>query len=71
MINKVGDKAEWRLREDWQGQQYRVNKMSGRVMAFHQPKSTPSKCSVATCGCESWAMHKNDRKRVDAFEMWC
>jgi hypothetical protein len=27
--------------------------------------------SIATYGCESWAMTKNDRKRVDAFEMWC
>ena len=25
--------------------------------------------SIATYGCESWAMTKNDRKRVDAFEM--
>ena len=27
--------------------------------------------SIATYGRESWAMTKNDRKRVDAFEMWC
>ena len=27
--------------------------------------------SIATYGCESWVMTKNDRKRVDAFEMWC
>ena len=27
--------------------------------------------SIATYGSESWAMTKNDRKRVDAFEMWC
>ena len=27
--------------------------------------------SIATYGCESWAMTKNDKKRVDAFEMWC
>jgi hypothetical protein len=27
--------------------------------------------SIATYGCESWALTKNDRKRVDAFEMWC
>ena len=27
--------------------------------------------SIATYGCESWAMTKIDRKRVDAFEMWC
>ena len=27
--------------------------------------------SIATYGSESWAMKKNDRKRVDAFEMWC
>ena len=25
---------------------------------------------IATYGSESWAMTKNDRKRVDAFEMW-
>jgi len=27
--------------------------------------------SIAAYGSESWAMTKNDRKRVDAFEMWC
>ena len=27
--------------------------------------------SIATYGSESWAMTKNDRKRVDAFELWC
>ena len=27
--------------------------------------------SIVSYGCESWAMTKNDRKRVDAFEMWC
>ena len=27
--------------------------------------------SIATYGCESWAMTKNDKKRVDAFEVWC
>ena len=27
--------------------------------------------SIAIYGSESWAMTKNDRKRVDAFEMWC
>ena len=42
---------------------------------FHQPESVPSKCCCHLdghlYGCESWAMTKNDRKRVDAFEMWC
>ena len=27
--------------------------------------------SIATYGSESWAMTKNDGKRIDAFEMWC
>ena len=27
--------------------------------------------SIATYGCESWTMTKNDRKKIDAFEMWC
>ena len=27
--------------------------------------------SIATYGSESWAMTKNDRQRVDAFERWC
>ena len=27
--------------------------------------------SIATYGCDSWATTKNDRKRVDAFEMGC
>ena len=27
--------------------------------------------SIATYGCESWAMTMADKKRVDAFEQWC
>ena len=27
--------------------------------------------AIATYGCESWSLTKNDRKRIDAFEMWC
>ena len=27
--------------------------------------------SIATYGCESWAMTKNGKKRVDALKMWC
>ena len=27
--------------------------------------------AIATYGSESWALTKNDRKRIDAFEMWC
>ena len=26
---------------------------------------------IALYGCESWAMTSGDKKRVDAFEMWC
>ena len=31
----------------------------------------PCVFSIATYGSESWAMTHNNRKRVDAFEMWC
>jgi hypothetical protein len=27
--------------------------------------------SIATYGCETWSLTKTDRKRIDAFEMWC
>ena len=26
---------------------------------------------VAMYGCESWTMKKADRRRIDAFELWC
>ena len=26
---------------------------------------------VATYGCESWTMKKAERRRIDAFELWC
>ena len=26
---------------------------------------------VVTCGCESWTMKKAERRRTDAFELWC
>ena len=26
---------------------------------------------ITTYGCESWTMKKHDRRKVDAFELWC
>ena len=26
---------------------------------------------VVTYGCESWTLRKSDRRRLDAFELWC
>ena len=26
---------------------------------------------VVMCGCESWAIKKTERQRIDAFELWC
>ena len=26
---------------------------------------------VVMCGCESWTVKKAERRRIDAFEMWC
>ena len=26
---------------------------------------------VVTCGCESWTNKRAERRRVDAFELWC
>ena len=26
---------------------------------------------VAMCGCESWTVKKAERRRIDAFELWC
>ena len=26
---------------------------------------------VFVCGCESWTMKKAERRRIDAFELWC
>ena len=28
-------------------------------------------CPVVMCGCESWAVKKAERWRIDAFELWC
>ena len=27
--------------------------------------------SVVMCGCESWTVKKAERRRIDAFELWC
>ena len=27
--------------------------------------------SVVMCGCESWTAKKTERRRIDAFELWC
>ena len=26
---------------------------------------------VVMCGCESWTIKKDERRRIDAFELWC
>ena len=26
---------------------------------------------VVVCGCESWTIDKAERRRIDAFELWC
>ena len=26
---------------------------------------------VVMCGCESWTVKKSERRRIDAFELWC
>ena len=26
---------------------------------------------VVMCGCESWIVKKAERRRIDAFELWC
>ena len=26
---------------------------------------------VVMCGCESWTVKKTERRRIDAFELWC
>ena len=26
---------------------------------------------VVMCGCESWTVKKGERRRIDAFELWC
>ena len=53
---------------------------------FHKPRahSAPAKCEgvcrilvkamifpVVMYGCESWTVKKAERRRIDAFELWC
>ena len=26
---------------------------------------------VVMCGCESWTVKKAERRKIDAFELWC
>ena len=26
---------------------------------------------VVMCGCESWTIKKAERRKIDAFELWC
>ena len=35
------------------------------------PCSDPCKFPIATCACETWSLTKTDRKKINAFEMWC
>ena len=35
------------------------------------PSSQGYGCSVVMYGCESWTVKKAERRRIDAFELWC
>ena len=35
------------------------------------PDKALSKCPVVTYGRESWTVKKAERRRIDAFELWC
>ena len=26
---------------------------------------------IVLCGCESWTIEKAERRRIDAFKLWC
>ncbi len=46
-------------------------RLKGLSTAFKVRLLRATAFAVATYGAESWTMKKNERKRVDAFEIWC
>ena len=39
--------------------------------ANRSPSSPGYGFPVVMCGCESWTVKKAERRRIDAFELWC
>ena len=76
MINNIGDSTveiKRRLAIAWSTVQSMQNiwKSLGISISLKVRLINAVAFSIATYGWESWAMTKNDRKRIDAFEMWC
>ena len=44
---------------------------SRHYFANKGPSSQGYGFPVVMCGCESWAIKKAERGRIDAFEQWC
>ena len=40
-------------------------------MFLYRPSSQGYVFPVVTYGCESWTVNKAERRRIDAFELWC
>ena len=46
-------------------------KKQRHYFANKRPSSQAIVFSVVMYGCESWTMKKAERRRIDAFELWC
>ncbi len=77
MSNTIGDCSEETKRRLSMGRNgYRYvedmeRRLKGLSTAFKVRLLRATAFAVATYGAESWTMKKNERKRVDAFEIWC
>ena len=40
-------------------------------VAKSQTQLALSLSMLLVCGCESWTIKKAERRRIDAFELWC
>ncbi|XP_023218168.1 uncharacterized protein LOC111620481 [Centruroides sculpturatus] len=47
----------------WERQDITISTKARLVQAIVFP--------ITTYGCESWTVRKSDRRRIDAFELWC
>ena len=75
-INKDGDCSHEINRRLMLGRQAMINLeklMKSRDINMNTKKKIVQTMvfPITTYGCESWTMKKQDRRKIDAFELWC
>ena len=67
-IKRLGRLASWKKNYDQPRQHIKKQR---HYFANKGPSSQSYSFPVVMYGCESWTIKKAERRRIDAFEVWC